>query len=312
MIRFYKSLGGIFEVDRPETGGWTNVINPAASEIVQLTKEYHVPDDLIQDILDTDERPRLEYDDDWTLLILRIPIQITAPLGVPPFITIPLGIYITTEQIITICGSDNEVLPSEQPSLYRGQHKQVKDLTNFILNLFLRSAKIYLKYLKQINHQSTQIEKELERSIRNEELHRLLNMEKSLVYFFTSLRGNELLLSKFKNSRLSVLNETNEDLLEDAVIENKQAVDMVQIYSDIQSGMMDTFASVISNNLNVVMKRLTSVSIILMIPTLISSIYGMNVTNYLENPWWAFPAILSFSAFASISVMYIFKKQKFF
>jgi magnesium transporter len=108
------------------------------------------------------------------------------------------------------------------------------------------------------------------------------------------------------------LNETNENLLEDAVIENKQAVDMVQIYSDIQSGMMDTFASVISNNLNVVMKRLTSVSIILMIPTLISSIYGMNVTNYLEHPWWAFLAILSFSAFASISVMYIFKRKKFF
>ncbi len=312
MIKYYKSLGGIFETDGPEIGGWTNVIIPDTLEIEKLTKEYRVPDELIQDILDTDERPRLEFDDDWTLLILRIPIQITSHRGVPPFITVPLGIYITYEQVITICGSDNEVLPTEQPSLYRGHTKQVKDLTHFILNLFLRAAKIYLKYLKNINHQSTQIEKELELSIRNEELHQLLNMEKSLVYFFTSLRGNELLLTKFKNSRIALLNEANQDLFEDAVIENKQAVDMVQIYSDIQGGRMDTFASVISNNLNFVMKRLTAVSIILMIPTLISSLYGMNVTNYLEKPWWAFPAILSFSALTAITVIYVFRRQKFF
>jgi len=310
MIKFYKSLGGVYELNQAEKGGWINVVNPSEAEVSKLVKEFGVPEDVIQDILDTDERPRLEFDDDWSLLIMRIPVQ-TPENGVP-FITVPLGVFVTAEFVITLCSSENEVLPVEQPSLYRVQHKVVKDLTNFILNLFLRSANIYLKYLKHINQQSAQIEKELERSIRNEELHNLLNMEKSLVFFVTSLKGNEILLSKFKNSRLSVLNETNEDLLEDAIIETKQAVDTVQIYSDIQSGMMDTFASVISNNLNVVMKQLTSISIILMIPTLISSIYGMNVKNGIEGSNFAFFGILVFSALAAFSGVYIFRRKKFF
>lgn len=310
MIKFYKSLGGIYELEHAENSGWINVINPTDVEIARLNKELGVPEELITDILDTDERPRLEYDDDWSLLIIRIPVQ-NVSNGVP-FITVPLAIFVTPDRVITICNSENEVLPSEQPSLYRGQHRQVKDLTNFILNLFLKSSHVYLKYLKQINHLSSQIEKELERSIRNEELHQLLNMEKSLVFFITSLRGNDILLAKFRNSRLSVLNETNEDLLEDALIESKQAVDMVQIYSDIQSGMMDTFASVISNNLNVVMKQLTSYSIILMIPTLIASIYGMNVKNSIENNNWAFWGILLFSASAAFIAIYFFRKKKYF
>ncbi len=310
MIKFYKSLGGLYELEHAENSGWINVINPTDVEIARLNKELGVPEELITDILDTDERPRLEYDDDWSLLIIRIPVQ-NVSSGVP-FITVPLAIFVTPNRVITICNSENEVLPSDQPSFYRGQHRQIKDLTNFILNLFLKSSHVYLKYLKQINHLSSQIEKELERSIRNEELHQLLNMEKSLVFFITSLRGNDILLAKFRNSRLSVLNETNEDLLEDALIESKQAVDMVQIYSDIQSGMMDTFASVISNNLNVVMKQLTSYSIILMIPTLIASIYGMNVKNSLENNNWAFWGILLFSAIAAFSGIYFFRKKKFF
>jgi magnesium transporter len=310
MIKFYKSLGGVYELEQADKAGWINVINPDEKEVSILIKEFGIPDDVILDILDVDERPRLEFDDDWSLLILRIPVQ-TPDNGVP-FITLPLAVFVTADRVMTICSTENEVLPAEQPSLYRGQHKLIKDLTNFILNLFLRSANIYLKYLKQINQQSTQIEKELERSIRNEELHHLLNMEKSLVYFVTSLKGNEILLSKFKNSRLSVLNETNEDLLEDAIIETKQAVDTVQIYSDIQSGMMDTFASVISNNLNVVMKQLTSFSIILMIPTLIASIYGMNVKNGIENSNLAFVGILAFSALAAFSGVYFFRKKKFF
>ena len=310
MIKFYKSLGGVYELDRAEVGGWINVVNPSPSEIRRLQKEFAMPEELVTDILDTDERPRLEYDDDWSLLIIRIPVQ-NSNNGVP-FITVPLAVFITQEHVITICSSENEILPVEQPSLYRGQHKQVKDLTNFILTLFLRASNVYMKYLKVINQQSALIEKELERSIRNEELHQLLNMEKSLVFFITSLRGNDILLASFRNSRLSVLDETNEDLLEDAIIESKQAVDMVQIYSDIQSGMMDTFASVISNNLNVVMKQLTSYSIILMIPTLIASLYGMNVVNHVENSNLAFFGIILLSAGASFGGIYFFRKKKYF
>jgi magnesium transporter len=169
------------------------------------------------------------------------------------------------------------------------------DVLNFILKLFLRSATTYLRYLKQINQQTALIEQDLEKSIRNKELNKLLKMEKCLVFFITSLKANELILEKLRNSRKNTISEINEDLLEDATIENKQALDMAQIYSDIQSGMMDAFASVISNNLNVVMKQLTLISIILMIPTLIASLYGMNVPNYLESHNWAFPAIIGFS-----------------
>lgn len=310
MIKFYKSLAGVYNLDKAGENGWTNVIKPDENEVKRLVSEFGIPDDLIQDILDIDERPRMEFDDDWSLLIMRIPVQ--TPSNGVPFITVPLAVFVTQQQVITICCAENEVLPAEQPSLYRTHYKLVYDHTNFILNLFLRSANTYLKYMKQINQQSNHIEKELERSIKNEELHNLLNLEKSLVYFITSLKGNDNLLSKFRKSKLSVLNETNEDLLEDAIIETKQAVDTVQIYSDIQSGMMDTFASVISNNINVVMKQLTSFSIILMIPTLIASIYGMNVNNGLETSKWAFLGILIFSIIASTLGVYVFRRKQFF
>jgi len=205
-----------------------------------------------------------------------------------------------------------EVLPFEQPSLYREYRQQVSDVLNFILKLFLRSASTYMRYLKQINQQTNMIEQDLEKSIRNKELNKLLKMEKCLVYFITSLKANELILAKLRTSRKNNISEVNEDLLEDAMIENKQALDMAQIYSDIQSGMMDAFASVISNNLNVVMKQLTLISIILMIPTLIASLYGMNVPNYLENAGWAFPAILGFSGLTAYVGVYFFRKRKWF
>ncbi len=309
-MKVFRSLGGYHEIQSPVPGCWVNVVSPSDAEISRLQSEFHVPEDILHDVLDVDERPRLEFDDDWTLFILRIPIAIENN-GVP-YSTIPLGVFITTEHTLTICGTENEVLPYEQPSLYRGHYQQVNDSINFILKLFLHSAKVYLKYLKHLNQQAGLIETDLERSIRNRELNKLLKLEKSLVYFTTSLRANELLLAKFRNSRLLKLNEVNEDLLEDAIIENKQAAEMAQIYSDIQSGMMDAFASVISNNLNVVMKQLTSISIILMIPTLIASIYGMNVINYLENNKFAFPAILLGSAALAYVGVYLFRKKEWF
>lgn len=156
------------------------------------------------------------------------------------------------------------------------------------------------------------IEKDLEKSIRNKELNKLLKMEKCLVYFITSLKANELVLAKLNIFHKRSISEINEDLLEDAVIENKQALDMAQIYSDIQSGMMDAFASVISNNLNVVMKQLASISIILMIPTLVASFYGMNVPNFMETNYWAFFIILGFSIILAFIGILVFRKRKWF
>ncbi len=310
MIKIFKSLGGYFELPKAVKNSWINVTNPTPDEIEYIRSEFSVPEDIFNDILDPDERPRLEIDDDFQLVILRVPIA-NMNNGLP-FQTIPLGIFITEKQTVTICGSPNEVLPTEQPSLYREQYTQVNDVLNFVLKLFLRSAKIYLKYLKQINQQTAQIEKELELSIKNEELNQLLKMEKCLVYFITSIKANEMVLSKIKNSKHYAISEMNEDLLEDAIIENKQAQETAQIYSDIQAGMMDAYASVISNNLNVVMKQLASISIILMIPTLIASLYGMNVPNNLSDYKWSFYLILLISLLFSAFGFILFRKKNWF
>jgi magnesium transporter len=310
MIKIFKSLGGYFELPKAVKNSWINVTNPTPDEIEQIRSEFNVPDDIFNDILDPDERPRVEFDDEFQLVILRVPIA-NYNNGLP-FQTIPLGIFITDQVTVTICASPNEVLPTEQPSLYREQYQQVTDVLNFVLKLFLRSAKIYLKFLKQINQQASQIEKELEKSIKNEELNQLLKMEKCLVYFITSIKANEMVLGKLKSSKQYALTEINEDLMEDAIIENKQAQEMAQIYSDIQAGMMDAYASVISNNLNVVMKQLTSISIFLMIPTLIASLYGMNVPNFLSNYRWAFLIILLVSLAFSASGIILFRKKEWF
>jgi magnesium transporter len=310
MLRIFKTLRGYFEISSPEQGCWINVTKPTPEEISRLISDFQVPEDIIRDILDADERPRFEYDDDWSLVLMRIPVQ-SSNNGVP-FSTVPLGIFMTEEFTISICSVSNEVLTEDQPSVYKDHHSPVHDVLNFIIKLFLRSGTTYLKYLKQINQQTSSIEQDLEKSIKNKELNKLLKMEKCLVYFITSLKANEIVLTRLRNSKKKSLSEINEDLLEDAIIENKQALEMAQIYSDIQSGMMDAFASVISNNLNVLMKRLTSISIIIMIPTLISSIFGMNVTNFIENTTYAFPLIIIGSGLLSLIAAFVFRKLKWF
>ncbi len=310
MLKIFKSFGGYVEIPQAEKGCWINVVQPSPEEIERLQSEFSVPADLIQDILDVDERPRYEVDDDWTLIILRIPVE--SPNNGIPYFTLPLGIIMINNITITLCSTPNEVLPFEQPMLYRGQNQLIHDEVNFIIKLFLRSGSTFLRYLKQINQQTAQIENELEKSIRNKELNKLLKMEKCLVYFITSLKANEIVLAKLRNSLKRSITEVNEDLLEDAIIENKQALEMSQIYSDIQSGMMDAFASVISNNLNVVMKQLASISIILMIPTLIASLYGMNVPNHLEGNPWAFTIVIIISALMAGMGIIIFRKKDLF
>ncbi|MBN2610572.1 MAG: magnesium transporter CorA family protein [Bacteroidales bacterium] len=309
MIKIFKTFGGYVEITSPEKGCWINVIKPSETDLQKCSDDFGLTGDLVNDILDVDERPRIEFEDDFTLIILRIPVEV--PNNGVPFHTVPLGIFITENFTLTLCVQDNEVLPIGKPSPFREQYRQITDSINFILRLFLRSGSLYLRYLKQINQMTSSIEQDLEKSIKNKELNKLLKMEKCLVYFITSIKANEIVLARLRNSR-KVTNELNEDLLEDAFIENKQALEMAQIYSDIQSGMMDAFASVISNNLNVVMKQLTLISIILMIPTLIASIFGMNVPNYMESAIWALPAIIAGSLFLSFLGVIAFRKRQWF
>ncbi len=309
MIKIFKTFGGYVEIDEPQKGCWIHTTSPTQDEIQKLTDDFGLPNDVINDILDQDERPRIEFEDNWTLIILRIPVEVKNN-GVP-FHTIPLGIFISETFTVTLSLHDNDVLPIGQPSIFRDHYRQITDDINFVLHLFLRAGNLYLRYLKQINQMTSSIEQDLELSIKNKELNKLLKMEKCLVYFITSIKANEIVLAKLRNSK-KITTEINEDLLEDALIENKQALEMAQIYSDIQSGMMDAFASVISNNLNVVMKQLTLISIILMIPTLIASIFGMNIPNGMENSMWAMPAIILGSLILSFLGVMLFRKRQWF
>jgi len=309
MIKIFKTFGGYVEIPEAAKGCWININQPTQEELKRIFEDFKLPADVVHDILDADERSRVEFEDWYTLVILRIPIE--NPSNGVPFYTVPLGIFVTEDFTLTLCTQDNEVLPSKQPSPFREHYQQITDMFNFVLRLFLRSGGIYLKYLKQINQQTALIEQDLEESIKNRELNKLLKMEKCLVYFITSIKANEIVLAKLRNSK-KITTEINEDLLEDAIIENKQALEMAQIYSDIQSGMMDAFASVISNNLNVVMKQLTLISILLMIPTLIASMFGMNIPNGMENSKWAFSLILVISLLLSAVGVMLFRKKQWF
>ena len=312
MVTLWKKNGnGIVRTAILEAGCWINVTDPSELEMETLEREYGVTRDAINDILDLDERSRYEREDEYELLIVRIPEE--APEDEVPYVTIPVGIILTESHIITVCRRDNNLTDE----LIHGMVRSIdpNDKASFVLRIMLRAAVHYLRHLKAINRSTREIERELQKSIKNNELVKLLNMEKSLVYFATSLKGNELLLEKLQKTQrgfLSNRGEELEELLEDVVTENRQAIEMANIYSNILSGLMDAFASVISNNLNVVMKRITSISLILMIPTLIASVYGMNINLPFQDSPLAFLGIVAGSVVLSIVGVGIFLRKRYF
>ena len=307
MITYWQMIpNGLLPLNSFEKGCIVNITDPTPAELGILKTTLKVPEDFLADILDVDERSRMEVEDDTLLMIYRIPYQ-NQSNGIP-FTTIPLGLVLDKNSLVIICQRNNEVL--EDFFSRSGKGITIETKIDLILHLFLRTTMFYHRYLKQINNQTAMIEQDLEKSTRNQELHRLLKMEKCLVYFTTSLRSNEMMMLKLKNSKWIRDYEFSSDLLEEATIENRQAIEMAKIYSDIQSGMMDAFASVISNNLSIVMKSLTIVTIILMVPTLVASFYGMNVPNMLENNMMAFWLILGGSLILSFLGVLLLRRMK--
>ncbi len=304
----YYGEAGFEERKVWESGCWVNVQMPDADDFEFLTGNLHVPDSFLEDIADTDERPRTETEDGWRLTILRIPVP-SRQTDVP-YVTVPIGVITCEEMVISVCYYQSELLPDFVEHTRR-KNIVVRNKLDLIFRLFYSSAVWFLKYLKQINLEVTEAEKGLERSIRNEDLLRLMNLQKTLVYFNTSIRGNEVMIAKmrvvFQNQP-----EYDADLVEDVLIELKQADNTVNIYSDILARTMDTFASVISNNVNVIMKRMTSLSITLMIPTLIASFYGMNVDIHIEEVPHAFWLIVLVSVALSAGSFILFRKIKWF
>lgn len=300
---------GLEVTGRYESGAWVNVVNPSPAEIAELVTRFTIPSDFLTDPLDVDERARIEREEGNTLILLRTPRREATEADIP-FTTLPVGIILTQGLVITISLTEVDVVAEFLNGKVR--NFSTGNSTRFVLLLFLRTSLLFLRYLKEINRMTTAIENDLHRALRNVQLIRLLNMEKSLVFFITSLRSNALMLEKFNTSGCLRMNEDDRDIFEEVVIENKQAIEMANIYTSILSGMMDAFASIISNNLNVVIKLLTTVTIILMIPTLVASIYGMNVELPFQHSQFAFLIVIAFSIMVSILGIAVFWRKEFF
>ncbi|MDR2898559.1 MAG: magnesium transporter CorA family protein [Spirochaetaceae bacterium] len=285
---------------------WVDARDVTREDIRILEEEYGVSQEHILDILDQDELSRIEKEDEYTLIIARLPVYIAS--DDVSYFTIPLGIVLYPGMLITICWTDCEVL--KDIALNRIKGLSLKDFPAFIIRLLSRADTIFLRYLKEINRRSTVIQKELQLSIKNKELIKLQNLEKSLVFFTTSLKSNQLLLEKLAKTRILRLDEEDRDWLEDAEIDNRQAIEMADTYSNIISGMSDAFASVISNNLNSVMKRLTVISLILMIPTFITSFFGMNIPLPFSDSGWLGVGVLILACGCSSIIAAILLREK--
>lgn len=309
MKAFVKNASvGLAACEKWEANCWVNVECPTQNDIDYLTEELKVPIAFINDIEDVDERPRIEIENGWFLVLLRVPHK-TDDVSMP-FTTVPLGVIFKEDVFVSVCFYKTEMVPD---FIQFTQKKNIHytDHFNLVHRLLLSSSVWFLKYLKQINQKIKESEQQLEKSIKNEELHTLLHIEKCMVIFTTSLRNNDILIHRIKN--LKDFRDTYDaELVEDVDIELRQALETTKIYSDILTGMMDAYASVISNNLNVIMKQLTSISIILMIPTVVASLYGMNVPNALQQNPFGFWIVLLISLFFSTIGVLLFRKKQWF
>ncbi len=310
MIKYFKTLNeSLIELNEIQENIWVNMINPTEKEILMVSSSLLISHDLIRAALDEEERSRIEVDENCTLVLVDVPF-IEEHEGSKIYTTLPMGIILSGENIITVCLKEIPLLNDFMSGRIKSFYTFKK--TRFILQLLFKNATYFLQYLRQIDRMSLNIERELHKSMKNKELIQLLDLEKSLVYFSTSLRGNEIVLEKMLKFDAIKKYPEDEDLLEDVIIENKQAIEMANIYSNILSGMMDAFASVISNNLNMVMKFLTSVTIVLTIPTMIASFFGMNVPVPLAGQPYAFVIIIAISlAISSILALFMAKKKMF-
>lgn len=287
---------------------WIALVSPTHKELKKISLSFNLPLDFLVDPLDIDERARIEADDDGNILIvIRIPVFDESEEI--PFSTIPLGLILAKETVIAVCLRKNPILEDIIEA-----SEDASDLTanrnRYVLKLFGKIVIQFLRQLKEINRRTDLVERELHGSLRNEELIKLLNIEKSLVFFTTSLSSNDIMFGKVLRGKILPLNEDERDLLEDTVIDNKQAIEMSNIYSNILSGLMDAFASVISNNLNLVMKFLTSFTIILMFTNLVAGIYGMNIDLPFQDSPYAFIYVVFASLVISLLTVLIFRRKR--
>lgn len=273
MLTIYKTIEqGLEQIESMANGAWVMVVDPTPEEIEKLV-DWGIDVDYINYSLDFDEMPRMERDDDYTFILIRIPHR--QPDSDIPYITIPLGIMIKSNFIVTICRYDKDMFKV----LANGKYRLLKTAKRyrFTLYIFLETATRYLTHLREINRSTEAIEDKLQKSTRNREVLDLLKYQKSLTYFATALRSNEVMMERVQRTQIFNYYEEDQDLLEDVLTENQQAIQMTNIATELLAAMMDAFASIISNNLNAVMKILAAITIMISLPTIVASFYGMNV-----------------------------------
>ena len=317
MLEVFKHNNGHLEDDlsiaTAEKGSWINVVNPDSDDMQIVSMVTEIPTDVLKMALDTEERSRVEIEDDYVFVVINIPII----LETDSYDTLPLGVFITPDFIVTVCLQETDVMKAFTQNKYPLFYTFKK--TRFLFQILFRTATLFLRYLQQINHRTDDIESILRHSMRNREFFMLLELQKSLTFFASALRGNGAVMEKLLRLRrnqslhhLLKLYEEDEDLLEDVIIENKQAIEMVEMYSNILMNMSDTFASIISNNLNIVMKFLASITIILSVPTTIFSLWGVNVPlPFQENEWGFFLVITIAMICSAVAVALLWMKKLF-
>lgn len=314
MIKFYiKKDRKLHELEEPIPGAWVNITPPfSIEELETYSATYKIPLDFLKDSLDVDERSRYEVEDDAKLILVNSAILNTSKIeNEPVYITAPIGIITTPDNIFTICAFESSVLKMFINGKIKAFNTDVEE-AHFVLQILEQNVYRFLSCLKKLNLRRHQIEQELLDSSRNKELRQLLSIEKSLVYFVNSLSSNELLKMKMKRSDFLKIraNEELTDLFEDIIIDNSQALEMSNIYTNILNGTMDAYGSIISNNLNNVMKRLTVITIVLMVPTLFASFYGMNLDLPFSKSPYSFFYIFATSILVSIFLIAYFKKNR--
>lgn len=299
-------------LDAPVPGCWISLVAPDDKELRAVSERFQIDSDILRAALDTDERSRIDTDETYTMILVNIP-TVEELSDKELYSTIPLSVIKTEDVIITVCSEESPVLQCFTRGKMRDFNTKMR--SRFILQILYSSATLYLQYLRNVDKKSEEVENKLHKSTQNRELIELLKLEKSLVYFTTALRSNEAVLEKLLRTEMIKKYPEDSELLEDVIVENKQAIEMSNIYSGILSGMMDAFASVISNNLNIVMKLLAIITIVMAIPTMIFSAYGMNV-NISGMPFAGSPlgflVIVGLSVLLSVMVTLVFVKAKMF
>src|SRR5687768_11308634 len=312
MIQYFKNISHkTVQIDGPEIGSWINILPPLKQEeFTELSAKLNIPIDFLTDSLDIDERPRFEEEDNVRLVVLKTPTENNSfNESDAYYITIPICIILTHNQIVTVNSFENPAM-KKFLSTFQNRHPDKRNM--MVLKIFEKIVQNFMEYLKEINHRRNLIEQKLYVASQNEQLLQLMRIQKSLVYFVTALRSNEMLMMKLERSNFLALNEEEREFLNDLIVDNSQAHEMANIYTNILSSTLDAFASIIANNQNQVLKRLSVITIVLTFPVLIASLFGMNVPSGFEHSRYAFYIVALLSFTISLVVGWYFLRKRIF